>query len=376
MDLSGAEAAVLAHPDDERLWQVYSDALQAAGDPRGELMAVQAKLGTGADPALLERQRALITANLGRWLWAEAAPLLAPTRLASGTGAPLDVTWKHGFPVRVVIQGVSYRSDVPFPGLGETWRRLATRPENVRFVRAVEFGSAPVGDEATWDDAVAAITEHAPPLLRALTFDRGSYWDISSTSINGLDEAFWKAVPRLEELMFELGQIGLSDIDAPALRSFSVISSSFDDGCLDAVAQAKWPALERLSLYLGDPNYGGPEEAAGVAALLASPRPPKLTALGLCNAVFSDELPALLLGSAWLPGLTSLDLSEGTLGDAGARVLLDNAARFAHLKSLDLGHGYFSDEVVTELQAAFPFAQLDDLQGEAEPDERYVSVSE
>ncbi|MFZ5446822.1 MAG: TIGR02996 domain-containing protein [Myxococcota bacterium] len=374
MSIESAEAAVLANPDDDRAWQVYSDALQAVGDPRGELIALQARLARGDDPAALERERALIAAHLATWLWPEAGPLLEKTRLASGQGVPLDLTWRYGFPSQVVIQGVSYRSEVPFPGLGETWLRLASRPENVRFVRAVTFGSAPVGDEANWDDAAQAIAARPPPLLRALTFDRGHYWDISSTSLFGLDGGFWKALPRLEELSIEMGQIGLSDIDAPALRSFSVVSSSFDDACVEAVTQAKWPLLERLSLSFGDPNYGGLEDSASVAALLAGPRPAHH--LGLCNAMFSDEFPAMLLSSSWLPGLTSLDLSDGTLGDAGAQVLLDNRERFRGLTALNLGHGYFSDEMVERLKASFPFVELDDLQGEAEPDDRYVSVSE
>lgn len=377
MSLSTAEAAVLAKPDDEGAWQVYADALQAAGDPRGELMAVQMKLATsGADGAAMERERALIAQHAEQWLFPGAAPLLQKTRLSSGEGVPLDITWKRGFPSRVLIQSPRYNSNVKFEGLGDTWRALNGTRSNAQFVRTLNFGSMEPGDEADWTDSVNAVREFTPPWLRSLSFERGDYWDISSTFIWGLDAGFWQSVPKLESLHLEIGEIGLSAIDAPALKRFSLMSSGFDGELVVELTRAKWPQLEHLSVHVGDPNYGGLDELSQLEPLLISERPPKLTHLGLCNAVFADELPKRLLTCNWLPHLESLDLSDGTLGDEGAEVLCANAEKFAHLKKLNLSRGYFSDSFVDLLRSKFPNVVLEDLQGEAERDDRYVAVSE
>ncbi|MBL8916705.1 MAG: hypothetical protein JNM17_38745 [Archangium sp.] len=360
------------NPDDEAAWQVYADSLQAAGDPRGELMAVQAR---GADPAAREREAALIQAHASTWLFDGVQPLLGTTRLASRReGSPLRLEWKHGFPHTVTIEGVGYRSEVKFAGLGETWRSLCTDPRNMRFVRRVVFESTSTNDsEPSWSDAVDAVVEHTPPWLRSLSFDRGNFWDISSTSID-VDTNFWKAVPRLEELYLEIGQINLGAIDHPTLKKFSIVSGGFSD--VETIATAKWPALEHLSLWFGRDEYGGLEEPGPVEELIAVSPPPKLKHLGLCNATFADQLPAIVLGSKWLSQLDSLDLSRGTIGDAGANVLINAADRLKHVKEIDLSGGYFSDEVEARLRSTFPGVVLNDLQGEAEPEDRYVSLSE
>lgn len=372
--LEAAEAEVWKHPDDEAVWRVYADALLAANDPRGELMAVQLELSVREVTSLRERQLALIEAHGEQWLGADVVHLTKETKLVSGTGAPLHVVWRRGFPHRVVITGVTYRSQVKDPGMGEVWRALSREPRNLRFVSELEFGAVRPGDEPDWTDGVAALIEHAPPRLRSLSLSRGEYWDISSTMVTGLDAAFWAAVPTLRSLSIELGQIDVSAIDAPALESFELVTGSLGAHTVDEVTRARWPRLQRLSLYFGDDNYGGLVEPEPVARLLATPPPPELRHLGLCNAMFSDTLPSLLLASPWLPGLRSLDLSHGTLGPDGARVLLDHAAKFHHLETLDLSHAYLDDELQERLRATFRQVSLNDVRDPE--DARYVSVSE
>lgn len=66
----------VAHPDDDGLRGVLADALQAAGDPRGELMGLQ--LLTGEDSQVLARQQqiqALLRAHQQAWL-GELHPIL------------------------------------------------------------------------------------------------------------------------------------------------------------------------------------------------------------------------------------------------------------------------------------------------------------
>ncbi|HEU4732236.1 MAG TPA: hypothetical protein VFT22_30285 [Kofleriaceae bacterium] len=58
---------VRAHPDDDAALSVLADALQIAGDPRGELIALQLDVGRD-DPARAERRKALIASCGARWL--------------------------------------------------------------------------------------------------------------------------------------------------------------------------------------------------------------------------------------------------------------------------------------------------------------------
>lgn len=372
--LRKAEEEVERNPDDETLWRVYADALQAVNDPRGELIAVQLELAGKDDATLWARQQELLAQHGATWLGPEAMTFTVETRLPSGRGSPLDVRWRHGFPSRVVITGVSYKNQLVVPGGGDVWRLLAREPRNLRFVSELEFGAISPGQEPDWSDAVEAVVAHPPPRLHALSFSRGDYWDISSTTITGLDATFWATLPHLRRLSLELGQVGLGDIDAPSLEAFSVVTGSLDEATVDELARAKWPKLEQLVLYFGSDNYGGLEDVEPVARLLKTSPPAGLRHLGLCNAMFTDELPALLLDSAWLPGLRGLDLSHGTLGPDGARVLLEQSAKFRHLTSLDLSHAFLDDETQRRLRDTFPTVTMDDVQDPS--DGRYVSISE
>jgi uncharacterized protein (TIGR02996 family) len=62
-------ARVLADPDDNALRQVWADALQESGDPRGELIAIQiAASGGSLTPAQDKRVRSLIAKHALDWL--------------------------------------------------------------------------------------------------------------------------------------------------------------------------------------------------------------------------------------------------------------------------------------------------------------------
>nr|MBA2544175.1 hypothetical protein [Deltaproteobacteria bacterium] len=61
----GLEAALLASWDRETL-AVYADHLQAQGDPRGELIALDLELATRSSPELVARRTSLMTGWLGR----------------------------------------------------------------------------------------------------------------------------------------------------------------------------------------------------------------------------------------------------------------------------------------------------------------------
>lgn len=74
MDVGKLEQAIREAPDTPDAYLVYGDWLESQGDPRGELIAVQAKLATTPDDGLfthdtlLQRAQELIVTNEPRWL--------------------------------------------------------------------------------------------------------------------------------------------------------------------------------------------------------------------------------------------------------------------------------------------------------------------
>jgi hypothetical protein len=114
-----------------------------------------------------------------------------------------------------------------------------------------------------------------------------------------------------------------------------------------AVAAGEPPALERLDLWLGVSFYGGDTTVADLAGLLTGAGLPALRHLGLMNSEIQDEIAAAVAGAPVVARLTSLDLSMGTLGDAGAEALLAGQP-LTHLERLSLRH-HFAGERVCEL---------------------------
>src|SRR5690606_38064295 len=57
------EARIEQTPDDVHGYEVYADWLQSVGDPRGELIAVQAALSKTPDPKLSARERELLASH-------------------------------------------------------------------------------------------------------------------------------------------------------------------------------------------------------------------------------------------------------------------------------------------------------------------------
>jgi uncharacterized protein (TIGR02996 family) len=358
------EAAILAEPDARDAYAVYADWLLQHGEPDGELVAVQLALESApGDVALQARERELIAAReeqLGRmYYYAVGGALHSPV-------------WRRGVLHAITVRGDAYSSETE-----SAYAELAADPIS-RFLRELTLRPVTVTHgEPTPDDAelVAAIAAAgAPAALRRLTFDPQDF-QISWTRLTDLSPIY-RHLPRLEELAIATGDVTLGEIDLPSLRSLELVTGGLRRHVLDSVASAAWPRLERLVLYLGTERYRGDVTLDDLAALLdGAVVPPSLTTLGLCNCEFADELAAAVARSRILPRLAHLELSHGTLDDAGAQVLLDHADAFRHLASLDLRSNYLSPAACDALARLGPTV---DTSGQQLPEDghRYVSVSE
>jgi uncharacterized protein (TIGR02996 family) len=365
------EARIHANPDDRDAYQVYGDWLSERGDPRGELISVQIKLSqlaNGDDAELKKREQAIITANKSAWLG----------ELAKLEDKDFHVEWRWGFvdSARIGPPTDDYEtSEIDFP---DTIGAVLAMPR-VEFLREIVIGAISYDDYPTsWSDCVEALAENEiPASLQRLEFTRGGYWDISSTELGSIASLYPK-LQNLRELSIEMGQMDFGEMNLPALRKLEIVTGGLSNDNVSSIVKARWPNLETLSLCIGETgnDYGCNVQFSDLEPILVAETMPSLKHLGLANSSLADEIAAALPGSRILPRLETLDLSKGTMTDAGANAILDNWQSFAHLKELDLSHGYFSAEVLEKLRAAKgPKIVLENLE-RADDDYRYCQISE
>jgi uncharacterized protein (TIGR02996 family) len=170
---------------------------------------------------------------------------------------------------------------------------------------------------------------------------------ILHSDITGLLAAF----PNLEHFRVRGGGgLVLRALRHDKLRSLVFEASNLSREVVRAVGASKLPALEHLEIWLGTDRYGADTTPADLKGILQGKRLPSLRYLGLRNSEIADDV-AVALSKAPVPGrLRVLDLSLGTLTDAGAEALLAIPA-LARLEKLDIHHHYVSPELVAQFQA-------------------------
>lgn len=228
------------------------------------------------------------------------------------------------------------------------------------------------------DGLLAELVRLAPelPAFEALFVGDMTYEDCEiSWIIQGNYAQFLAAYPALKALRIR----GATSLELPAFKHTGLRHLAIECGGLPTViagglARSSLPALEHLELWIGTSDYGFDGNLALVSGLVNHLRTPALRTLALRDAEIADELAAWLAGEAWVAALDTLDLSLGTLGDAGAQALLASP-HVRGLKRLDLTHHYISAPLQAQLRAAIPGVVLDDPQEEDDGD-RYVAVGE
>jgi len=161
-DLDALYAAVYAAPDDDAPRAVLADALQDAGDPRGELIALQLREHAGdATDEMRERARALVQKHGKTWL-GELRPITYRAELRRGFLYELELAGKWST---------------------DKWDALATEP-SLATVELLVHGQATGKVVATMLGGVIART------VRSLAVDDDDVWKMIAAA----------PLPRLREL--------------------------------------------------------------------------------------------------------------------------------------------------------------------------------
>ncbi|HEY0254151.1 MAG TPA: hypothetical protein VGC41_21630, partial [Kofleriaceae bacterium] len=334
------DAAILQAIDDIDGYKIYGDYLQSTGDVRGELVALATAGHKDAKKYAKQHQAELLSEDLispaveltQRWGFIEKARLFTPDVWDDEEGD---------------------RSRVP-----ERLEALLSHPA-ARFLKNLTFGILTAVDN-DYGEIISVLQKKELPSLRSLDIgDFGSEETETSWSAIGNASKLWPAVPNLETLKLHSGSMKLGRIVLPKLVSLTIMTGGFDKDNLQSIEKAVMPKLERLNLWFGRDRYGSDVQLKDLTKLLHSDRFPRLKHLGIINFSFTDELCAKLHESPLVAQVTSLDLSNGTLSDAGVRSLATFARGLAHLEALDVHGSYLSPSGIKLLKKSLPGVKIE-----------------
>ena len=362
------EAVILADPGARESYLVYGDWLEGRGHPAGQLVAIQHELNKSpGDRKMLRAQQELLER--------EGERLLGP--LADCDDLLVDVEWFMGFirSCKVSYTLERFNGDrVPDVRVERVLEWLLDDPGPGRFLQHLVVGLVR-HDDNNYQGVCDALAARPRPALRSLYLGDFTYEDCElNWSHIGDGSRLWAAVPNLERLTLRSGRMTLGEISLPALRELTTITGGLDTDSARAIAVARWPRLEKLSLQYGPE---GTRDFAVIEPILAGEGFPALRYLGLTNCELTDEICAALPRAAILPRLEVLDLSMGTMSNEGAAILAAHRDAFRHLKLLDVDDNYLTDEARPLLEGLCEKVLFGDQRDDGgDPGNRYASAYE
>ncbi|RKG79015.1 WGR domain-containing protein [Corallococcus terminator] len=364
------EAAILAAPDDVKGYLAYAEWLKGKGDPRAELIQLQHDtLEASSSAATLMRKRA------SKYIAEHADSLLGDELTEAISGEALKLEWHLGFIREAHLGQVDYDSDEDVP---ELLGLLLAHP-SARFLRSLTIGMACFDGENEYHDTLKVLGKSKPlTTLRHLFIGDFEYPDdteISWTHVGNL-QPLYSVFPQLRELRVRGGEVELGKIDLPELRSFTVETGGLPLKAVKSIVKAQWPKLEALEIWFGSDNYGAGGGVKDIQPLLDGEGVPNLRKLGLRNSDFTDALCEVLPKARVVAQLQELDLSMGTMTDAGAETLASNAKAFQHLKTLDVSNNFLTQAGQKRVATAAPSVIRGNQREPYDEDSRYVAVGE
>lgn len=363
-------ARLHADPEDADAWSVLADHLQSAGDPRGELIAVQRALTADVpadDPRRLREIELLRT---------HGQAFFGPVVPGTDEAEVCEIEWANGYWKRVKVASTWDTEEVE---AGKVLGAVLRHPSSL-FLRELEVGMLEVDGEVDFTEAVKILVKHGiRPSLRRLHIGAFEYPDdteISWTYHTNI-EAVGAVYPALEDLTLTGGGIDLGALKAPNLRRLKLETGGLPAEPAAYLGKASFPALTELEIWFGTDDYGGSCGEEEVRAILANTAGlPSVRRLGLKNADFQNDIAGLVGAGALVKQLTHLDLAMGTLTDEGGEALLAAMPALQHLEVLDVSENFLSEAVVGRLREAFPGTLAASDQEAPDGDWTYTTVSE
>jgi predicted DNA-binding WGR domain protein len=266
-----AHAAVVADPTDPAGYLVLGDQLQAAGDARGELIAVQARLALeGEDPVLRETETALLKQYRRAFLGDLA-------RLET----PWDATWFCGFLSELALHAEGFGTQTA-DLLQSLWD-----DGHLGFLQSLRIDGAP-----HFDAVMLALRRHGWATLRSVTLGRRT--DCSGRLTHPLGTLL-PSMPALRRLSVSADLARFGPLAHDHLEDLAVHLSNGD-----ALADLDLTALPRLRRFTLGVSTRWAADRRALCAALDVP----LAHLTLDGAASIEWLEGLERRNARLDGLT------------------------------------------------------------------------
>jgi uncharacterized protein (TIGR02996 family) len=418
-ELAAQLAAIDADPTNPDVYLVFADWLQGKGHPWGTLIAIQ----HGIETATSSAKKVELAKEEQKLLQSQGAAILGELARA---GRPTRFTWHYGFITEAIIASptdkivLKERVETLFKlPAARGIEKLTLHAQPARFEPHQDWDTSMDDVVDPWKEVVPALAG-APKSLKALAFG-----DPPPTAASGYVRTpdlgkLAKALPGLESLEIQGlgGQGALGRFNFPSLKSLDLRLSHTNAADLDAVAEGKLPALERLSVWLGGSAYcilddvyepkewdEDDEDAnrypdsypttdlekmevhevntdlapAQVRSFLDGKWPASLKHLGLNSASLTTEMVEAICEGKLIKQLETLDLSGGNLNDERAKVLISHKAKLAHLKELNLARNGLTKTGASAVEAAIKGAKIGKQRDDSYAPEfifRYVATME
>lgn len=343
-DESGAELirAIEADPYDSNALAIYGDWLQARGQPRGELVALQ--LAAERDPSKRRFADAFLSAHQ-----AELLGDLASLHAAD----PTALTWRYGF-----IHRARFDRDY---GRGVD---ALTNHASGRFVVEISTGPSHVEVDPELHRVVETLRARTPCTLHVLQLGVNRPPELNVWRTGMHLAPLWRALPRLRRLVVDGGHYRYGTLDLPQLEHAELRTGGLNRRNLEELSRSQLPELRHLDL-LGDHDRSEAEMFIRANRLtvsrcastiqhfdrfLAAARFPALRHLGVRQCLYTDDVVESLPRWDGLRTLETLDLSDGFLTERGAIVLARNPHAYRHLAVLDVSRNYLSASALRRIQ--------------------------
>jgi uncharacterized protein (TIGR02996 family) len=322
------EAAIARDPYDVDAYAVYADWLQQHGHVRGELIAAQLAELRGQTDAAETREDLLAL---------HARDLLG----SLAHEKRLVMSWRCGF---IHAAAAAAHGDDSCREVVRAIAALLAHPSGRLLVRL----DVRIPDRA--DELVELLAAHAPPSLRDLHLATQAEVDL---------QALWPRCRRLRNISVEARACEVGELDLPLAEHAAFHQYAASRKCVRAVADASWPELVELDLWIG----AGKADHADLRAMLYRDLP-SLARLRVRAAAFAAAFANELAMSPLAAQLVLLDLSRSpTLVDEDVRTLARSKDRFPRLRELRLPEDIASERV----QAWFAGTRVEVLGDSAEP---------
>jgi uncharacterized protein (TIGR02996 family) len=301
------EAQIREHPDDDAGYLVYGDWLQAVGDPRGRLIAIQAARLAGDTPALAAAEAELLAAHRDELLGPDAD--LEPLA---------RIEWHLGFWRSLGLGQVGASAT---PARDPEVTRLLTCA-SARFLRELQVQGSVTRD-------VFALIPRVEQTLRELDVSSGHHM------IDDSDVARLRGCARLRRLALFSCKL-VTPRGLAVLRELRGLAELDLRNCL--LSDEGATQLAGLPLEIVKFNTVANLTATGMSVLAALP----LTSLDLDADSIADPAITALAGH---PTLTNLELGGAQIGPGGAAAL----GTLASLRRLYLPSSAITDAGVQRL---------------------------